>query len=99
MKTYWKILCIASLAALAPLPCGADDNLLPALPPQVLAAMRGAGNKTATDINKTASVIEKFMLGIVTDVYPKTKDTWLENDCNSVSDPWLERSAAALGRS
>ena len=60
----------------------------------VVAAMRGAGNKTATDINKTASVIEKFMLGIVTDVYPKTKDTWLENDCNSVSDPWLERSAA-----
>ena len=47
MKTYWKILCIASLAALAPLPCGADDNLLPALPPQVLAAMRGAAQGAA----------------------------------------------------
>jgi hypothetical protein len=47
MKTYWKILCIASLAVLAPLPCGAGDNLPPALPPQVLAAMRSAAHDAA----------------------------------------------------
>ncbi|MFZ2642733.1 MAG: hypothetical protein WA117_17190 [Verrucomicrobiia bacterium] len=47
MKTYWKIICIASMAGLAPLPCGADDNLPPALPPQVLATMRVAAHDAA----------------------------------------------------
>ena len=47
MKTYLQIICIASLAALAPLPCGAGDNLPPALPPQALAAMRSAAHDAA----------------------------------------------------
>ena len=47
MKTYLQIICIASLAGLASLPCGADDNLPPALPPQVLADMRSAAHDAA----------------------------------------------------
>jgi len=51
MKTYLQIICIALLAGLAPLPCGANDNLPPALPPQVLAAMRSAAHNAAVNCN------------------------------------------------
>ena len=50
MKTHWKIVLIVLLAGLAPSPCGADDNLPPALSPQqVLARMRTTSDDAAVN--------------------------------------------------
>jgi hypothetical protein len=58
----------------------------------ILDSMRGAGVRVVGNPKSVVATMEKFMTGMVTGAYAKSKSSWVDS---SIDNTWVERSAAS----